>query len=73
MFRNFFNDNREKRNESREFWKERRHEEQTEFEKDEKSRAMDLMNACPECHIIRSPFEIGKGLCDNCDYTKLAI
>ena len=29
-------------------------------------RAMDLSNACPRCHIIRSLAEIANGTCENC-------
>jgi len=70
MLKNFFNDKREKRLESRDFWKQRKMEEQAE---DERSRDVDLANSCPSCYIIRSPYEIEKGICDSCDYSQVAI
>lgn len=27
----------------------------------------DLQNTCPDCHMIRSAYEIARGICDNCD------
>ena len=54
---------------SREFWKERRFEEQTEITKNERLCEMDLMKACPSCHVIRSVWESVKEECDSCGYS----
>ena len=58
---------------TREFWKERRLEEQTEAEKDERMREMDLMRACPNCNVIRSVWESAKEECDSCGYSKKEV
>ena len=52
---------------SREFWKERTHEEQVEIEKEERLR--NSMMACPDCYVIRSVWESVKDECDSCGYS----
>ena len=62
--KNFFNDKREQKQESREFWRELKNQEMDEAAKNEQERADALQRSCPTCYMIRSPFEVLVGSCD---------
>ena len=64
---------KKQRDETREFWKERRLIEQTEIARNDMTREFDMKNICQECYVMRSPFEIERGLCDSCDNEKAVV
>ena len=57
----------------REFWREYRLQEHIELMRNDLSREQDLKNACPDCHMIRSAWEIVKQACDTCGYSKKEV
>ena len=54
------------RQETKEFWKQRRLEEETELNKEERIRSINPNSRCTKCYMVRSVLEVQNNVCDNC-------